>query len=164
MHVSLNIVLMHRYDPSSKTLTREYYSYQKMISDRKSAILSGMQATRFGLILGTLGRQGSPAVLAYLKSKLEEAGRMYAVLLISEIFPGKLDLFTDIDAWVQVACPRLSIDWGTSFSKPLLTSYELSVCLGQSQWNESYPMDYYSNKSAGPWTVNNELHRSKARK
>lgn len=27
--------------------------------------------------------------------------------------------------WVQIACPRLSIDWGTAFSKPLLSPYEV---------------------------------------
>jgi 2-(3-amino-3-carboxypropyl)histidine synthase len=26
--------------------------------------------------------------------------------------------------FVQIACPRLSIDWGTVFKKPLLNSYE----------------------------------------
>ena len=31
--------------------------------------------------------------------------------------------------WVQVACPRLSIDWGEAFSKPLLTPYEVSTHL-----------------------------------
>lgn len=29
--------------------------------------------------------------------------------------------------WVQVACPRLSIDWGTAFPKPLLTPYEVTL-------------------------------------
>ena len=24
-----------------------------------------------------------------------------------------------MDAWVQVACPRLSMDWGSSYSKPM---------------------------------------------
>lgn len=28
-------------------------------------------------------------------------------------------------SWVQVACPRLSIDWGEAFEKPLLTPYEV---------------------------------------
>lgn len=28
--------------------------------------------------------------------------------------------------WVQIACPRLSIDWGTAFEKPLLSPYEVS--------------------------------------
>lgn len=45
---------------------------------------------------------------------------------------------------MQVACPRLSIDWGQAFEKaPLLTSYEAEVALGQVQWREQYPMDFY---------------------
>lgn len=39
--------------------------------------------------------------------------------------------------WVQVACPRLSIDWGEAFSKPLLTPYEVSTPLlfwGNEPW------------------------------
>ena len=30
---------------------------------------------------------------------------------------------------VQIACPRLSIDWGLAFTKPLLTTFEASVAL-----------------------------------
>lgn len=39
--------------------------------------------------------------------------------------------------WVQIACPRLSIDWGEAFSKPLLTPYEVSPPLplwGDQPW------------------------------
>lgn len=31
--------------------------------------------------------------------------------------------------WIQIACPRLSIDWGTAFSKPLLSPYEVNTQL-----------------------------------
>lgn len=30
-------------------------------------------------------------------------------------------------SWVQIACPRLSIDWGAAFSKPLLSPYEVNT-------------------------------------
>ena len=53
--------------------------------------------------------------------------------------------------WVQIACPRLSIDWGYAFSKPLLNSYEAEVCFGIANWKTVYPMDYYS-KDGGHWT------------
>ena len=53
-----------------------------------------------------------------------------------QVFPAKLALFAGVGAWVQVACPRLSIDWGESFAKPLLTPYEALVCLGETQWRE----------------------------
>ena len=29
-------------------------------------------------------------------------------------------------SWIQIACPRLSIDWGYAFAKPLLSPYEVS--------------------------------------
>jgi hypothetical protein len=51
---------------------------------------------------------------------------------------------------VQIACPRLSIDWGYAYPKPLLTPYEAMVCLEECHWKVVYPMDNYS-KDAGPW-------------
>ena len=68
----------------------------------------------------------------------------------------KLKLFKNkIDAFIQIACPRLSIDWGFAFGDtPLLTPYEATVCL-QSEtqlYLEPYPMDYYAIDSLGPWT------------
>ena len=153
----------YRYDPYSKVLSREYYDHQRMRETRREAIVKASKASKYGLILGTLGRQGSPSVLTHLKQRLEEAGRSYSVVLLSEIFPAKLNLFEDIDAWVQIACPRLSIDWGSAFTKPLITPYELAVALNATSWKDTYPMDYYANESTGPWTVNNSLHKPKRR-
>ncbi|XP_063812191.1 2-(3-amino-3-carboxypropyl)histidine synthase subunit 1 isoform X2 [Pseudophryne corroboree] len=147
------------YDPYSKVFSREYYNHSIMLKNRSEAISSAVDAKMWGLILGTLGRQGSPKILEHLESRLQALGCRYVRLLLSEIFPNKLQLFPEVDAWVQVACPRLSIDWGTAFPKPLLTPYEASVALKEAEWQNTYPMDFYSNQSLGPWTVNHESHR-----
>ena len=42
--------------------------------------------------------------------------------------------------------------------------FQLSVTLKNISWQEKYPMDYYSNDSLGPWTVNNEAHKPPRRK
>ena len=55
-----------RYDPYSKKLTEEHFSHAAMHSNRQRAITSARAATRMGLILGTLGRQGSSKVLQVL--------------------------------------------------------------------------------------------------
>lgn len=151
----------HKYDPYEKKFTIEKYDHALMRRNRKKAIDRAKSATTFGLILGTLGRQGSPKVMSYLKTRLANKNRKLVVILLSEIFPTKLSLFEEVDAFVQVACPRLSIDWGTAFEKPLLTPYELSVVLGDAEWrcedsdkNSSYPMDFYANNSLGKWTPN----------
>ena len=41
----------------------------------------------------------------------------FRIITLSEIFPDKLKLFDGIDCFVQIACPRLSIDWGMAFHK-----------------------------------------------
>ncbi|XP_069617464.1 2-(3-amino-3-carboxypropyl)histidine synthase subunit 1 [Ranitomeya imitator] len=148
-----------RYDPYSKIFSREYYDHSTMQKNRGDAISSATGAKTWGLILGTLGRQGSPKILEHLESRLQALGCRYVRLLLSEIFPNKLKLFPEVEAWIQVACPRLSIDWGTAFPKPLLTPYEACVALKEAEWQKTYPMDFYSNQSLGPWTVNHESHR-----
>jgi len=151
----------YRYDPYSKILSQEYYDHDKMKRIRKSEIEKAREGEKWGLILGTLGRQGNPAILNKLKTMLDTAGKSYVTLLMSEIFPERLALMSDVKAWVQVACPRLSIDWGYAFSSPLLSPYEAAVALDPSLWQSVYPMDFYSNNSLGPWTNNHEDNRTK---
>ncbi|KAI3405734.1 DPH1 [Candida oxycetoniae] len=101
------------YDPYSQKFTREYYDQKQMTSVRKDAVVTSKRAKKIGLILGALGRQGNPVTLTKLEEKLLEKGIIVVKIILSEIFPQKLAMFDDIDAFVQVACPRLSIDWGT---------------------------------------------------
>ena len=124
----------YRYDPYSKLFTREYYDHDVMLKTRKAAIDEATMARRFGIILGSLGRQGSPSILSHLQEILQRQKKEYVVVLLSEIFPEKLKLFSDVDAWIQIACPRLSIDWGSAFHRPLLTPFEAAVALRECEW------------------------------
>ena len=60
-------------------------------------------------------------------------------------------LLSEVDAWIQIACPRLSIDWGYAFATPLLTPYEAEVALGVRSWLTDYPMDNYA-KAGGTYS------------
>ena len=95
-----------------------------------------------------------------IENHLRDQGIEWVNLLLSEIFPGKLAMMPDVECWVQVACPRLSIDWGYAFPRPLLTAHEALVVLGVSQggWERKeaesggesvYPMDYYGKEGLG---------------
>ncbi|KAF3933410.1 hypothetical protein ABW19_dt0208562 [Dactylella cylindrospora] len=144
----------YRYDPYSRKFTREEYDHEEMRGLRTDAINQAKRAKKFGLILGTLGRQGNPNTLDNLEDRLKELGIPYVLLLLSEIFPGKLAMFGDVEAWVQIACPRLSIDWGYAFPRPLLSPYEAHVALGlRESWEKegdgSYPMDFYGKDGLG---------------
>jgi len=141
-----------RYDPYARVLTHEAYDVPLMKSTRYDAIQCAKPGKQWGIVLGSLGRQGNPKILERVQSLLAKHGRTSFVLLLSEMFPAKLKLFDEqVDAWVQIACPRLSIDWGTAFSKPLLTPYETFVAFGEAEWRQIYPQDFYS-RDSGPWT------------
>ena len=141
----------YRYDPYSRKFTRERYDQNEMVSARRDAVETAKGAKKIGLILGALGRQGNPVTLRNLEAELKKHGKTVVKIILSEIFPKKLAMFEDIDAFVQVACPRLSIDWGYAFSKPLLTPYEAMVMLEEDQQftKEFYPMDYYAQDGYG---------------
>jgi len=117
----------YQYNPYTKKFSTEKYDFPVMKEMRLNSIKKASEAKNVGIILGTLGRQGSPNVVKQIKQLLMRRKISYTVILLSEIFPAKLALFSEIDVWIQIACPRLSIDWGYAFDKPLLTPYEACV-------------------------------------
>ncbi|KAF2668168.1 hypothetical protein BT63DRAFT_388200 [Microthyrium microscopicum] len=147
----------YRYDPYSRKLTRESYDHEELYTLRRQAVLKAQKATKWGLILGTLGRQGNPNTLRRIEQLCKAKNIEVFHIAMSEIFPGKLAMMSDVGAWVQVACPRLSIDWGYAFACPLLSPYEALVALDQQEapWMDDsnaealYPMDYYAREGLG---------------
>ncbi|MQM23853.1 hypothetical protein Taro_056923, partial [Colocasia esculenta] len=132
-----------RYDPYLGVLFLEEYDHVGMKAARKDAIMVAKGAKNWGIVLGTLGRQGSTRVLDRIVGLMEERGMDYTVVLMSEISPARMELFGDsVDAWVQIACPRLSIDWGEAFKMPLLTTFELEIALGliPGWWEKKRPL------------------------
>ncbi|KAF8062673.1 dph1 [Scenedesmus sp. PABB004] len=133
-----------RYDPYGRRLTRETYDQAGMRAARRAAIAAAAGASRWGLVLGTLGRQGNPRTLELLRTALAErrggGGGRVTVVLLSEVTQAKLGAMPSVEAWVQVACPRLSIDWGEGFAAPVLTPYEALVALRRVPgWWEAAP-------------------------
>ncbi|XP_063976437.1 2-(3-amino-3-carboxypropyl)histidine synthase subunit 1 [Diachasmimorpha longicaudata] len=147
-----------RYDPYDKKLTEEFYDHEQMRIVRHNAIERAKHSQTIGLVLGTLGRQGNPAVLKGLERRINALGKRNVNILLSEIFPDKIAMFDHVDSFIQIACPRLSIDWGTAFQKPFLTPYEGAVSLNLSKYEQDkpYPMDFYASASLGPWTPNHK--------
>ncbi|KAH0839712.1 putative diphthamide synthesis protein [Lanmaoa asiatica] len=171
-----------RFDPYSKKFTRERYDHNEMRRIRDQAVQSARESITFlppsldptqldptpklsdpvrhpqlwGVILGTLGRQGSFRQLQAITNQLSmsRVSIPYVPILLSEVSPAKLSLFNPhISTFVQTSCPRLSIDWGYAFARPLLSPYETNVALGRANgWKKTpYPMDFY--EAGTPWAV-----------
>ena len=66
-------------------LTEEEYDLTKMQAMRSSQIEEAKKAKKWGIVLGTLGRQGNELILERLKEVMKRRGVEYDVLLLSEL-------------------------------------------------------------------------------
>ncbi|GAA5932352.1 hypothetical protein JCM3775_001200 [Rhodotorula graminis] len=197
------LVPAFRYDPYTKRLTRELYDHAEMREVRGQAVARARDSLvenrgraeedkeSWAVVLGTLGRQGNLRVLKSVTRHLDappatsstmlstttpsstSSSTPFIPILLSELSPAKLSLLQGISTFVQTSCPRLSIDWGYAFPRPLLSPYEAAVALGVDgargwkdmgrdaeqrglegarKGDEDYPMDFYSDKGLGEWT------------
>ncbi|ORM41964.1 Diphthamide biosynthesis protein 1 [Babesia sp. Xinjiang] len=140
----------YRFDPFNKTVTEESYDISMLHATRQSAIQRARGAKSVCLVLSMLGRQGNINILKSIVRMLNNAKINHHVRLLSEITIDKLEML-DVDAYVQVGCPRLSIDWGAGFGKPILNPYEAFVAFNNESYKSVYPMDYYS-RNGGDWS------------
>ncbi|CAN4097852.1 unnamed protein product [Withania somnifera] len=109
----------YRYDPFIGKLFVEEYDHKGMKEERKRAIEKVRQTKNWGIVLGTFGRQGNPRLLDRLEKKMLQKDDLDGLHFFGVV----------VDAWIQIACPRLSVDWGDAFRKPLLTPFEAEIAL-----------------------------------
>ena len=83
----------YQYNPYSNKFTEEKYEVDEMKTIRKAEVEKAKSAKMFGIILGTLGRQGSTTILEEIQNLLTKYNRPYFVLFMSEINPIKLKKF-----------------------------------------------------------------------
>ena len=141
----------YQYNPFLKNLTLEKYEVELMKSIRLQMIGSCRSAKTIGIIFGILGRQGNPDILNNITRILNNKNIKYTIILLSEITDQKLMQYSECECFVQIACPRISIDWGSYFTKPVITPYEAFVVWGDVEWRDQYPMDFYS-YDGGEWS------------
>jgi 2-(3-amino-3-carboxypropyl)histidine synthase len=83
------------------------------------AIYKAFDAQRIGLIIGLKEGQFAQIRALELKRTLEKLGKKVQLIALTEITEERIQVFRQIDAFIQVACPRISID--NHFKKPMLS-------------------------------------------
>jgi 2-(3-amino-3-carboxypropyl)histidine synthase len=89
---------------------------------QKKAILSiykALDAEIIGIIIGLKEGQFAHIKALELKKSFEQLGKKVQLIALTDITEDRIQIFKGIDAFVQVACPRISID--NHFKKPMLS-------------------------------------------
>jgi 2-(3-amino-3-carboxypropyl)histidine synthase len=90
---------------------------------RKRSILGvykALDARVFGVVTGLKEGQKMLGRTKWISKRLEMNGRKVVQLAMRDVTPANLAPYRDIEAFVQTACPRISID-GFTFDRPVLS-------------------------------------------
>jgi 2-(3-amino-3-carboxypropyl)histidine synthase len=109
---------------------------QKITKQRWASIQKAKESGRFGIIIGLKSGQKRIEKALQIRDRLEKAGKKTTLLALHEITPDTLMEFPTLSAYVNTACPRLSLDDATKFQKPVLTPNEALVVAGQLTWEQ----------------------------
>ncbi|MDH5569849.1 MAG: diphthamide biosynthesis enzyme Dph2 [Nitrosopumilus sp.] len=100
---------------------------QKLKKKATLAIYKAAEAKTFGVIVGLKEGQLSKVFALKIKNELEKEGKKVQLFGLTDITNDRLQNLKGIDAFVQVACPRISTD--NQFDKPVLSSPQANALL-----------------------------------
>ncbi|MEM3565410.1 MAG: diphthamide biosynthesis enzyme Dph2 [Candidatus Bathyarchaeia archaeon] len=123
-------------DPYEKRAYPLDEEIQKVQKQRWACIQEAQKAKTFAVLVGLKPGQKRLEEALTIREKLEKAGKDAYIFAIREITPETVINFPTVDAYVNTACPRVSIDVPSKFSKPMLTMNEALVVTGEISWKE----------------------------
>ena len=107
-----------------------------ILKQRWASICEAKEAERLAILIGLKSGQKRLREALELKEKLERVGKRATLLAVREITPEVLMQFPEIDAFINTACPRVSLDDTKKFLKPLIALNEVPIVLGEITWEE----------------------------
>ena len=107
---------------------REISDFAKKLKKRSTlAIYSAAEAQTFGIIIGLKEGQLSKLTALKFKKELESKGKTVHLIALTEVTNERIRNLKGIDAFIQVACPRISTD--NEFDKPVLSTPQATALI-----------------------------------
>ena len=107
---------------------REVTEFAQQLKKKATlAIYKAADAKSFGVIVGLKEGQLSKVFALKIKKELEAEGKEVQLFALTDITNDRLRNLKGIDAFIQVACPRISTD--NQFDKPVLSTPQANALL-----------------------------------
>ena len=142
LNTSKPTVIADPYDNRAFSIDKEA---QKIIKQRWASIEEARKARTFGVLIGLKPGQKKIDQALKIKELAQKHGVAAFLLAAKEITPETFLEFPSIDAYVNTACPRISLDAPGKFSKPVLTVNEFMVASGESLWENMLKKGLFEN-------------------
>ena len=107
-------------DPYMNTVTDMRAAAEERRKRAVLAVYKALDARVFGVVTGLKEGQRMLGRSTWISKKLESNGRKVVQIALRDVTPERLAPHREIEAFVQTACPRISID-GFTFDRPVLS-------------------------------------------
>ena len=112
-----------------------------LIRRRLLTVAAVRDARRWGILVSTFPGQHRMATALALQERARARGREAEIFVFDRLDPRDLE-GRALDAYVNTACPRIALDDGPNYPKPVLTPPEFLMALGELPL-EPYRFDTY---------------------
>ena len=107
-------------DPYSNDIVDVQKTSEERLKRAVLSVYKAAEAESFGVIIGLKEGQIMTDQSIRIKKQLESLGKRAQLIALREVTSDRISALTDIQAFVQTGCPRISVD-GYTFSKPVLS-------------------------------------------
>jgi 2-(3-amino-3-carboxypropyl)histidine synthase len=121
-------------DPYDNRVFSLSETVSRLLKQHWICIEQAKNAKNIGILIGLKPGQKHIEDALQVKALIEKHGKTVYLLAIREVTPESLLDFPSLDAYVNTACPRISLDAPEKFAKPLLTVNEFMVVIGEASW------------------------------
>ena len=108
---------------------------EKSLRKRGGYIAKATEAKVFGIIVSTKSGQNRMGLAMKLKELAQKHAKEAFIISMDLVTPEQLLAFK-ADAYVNTACPRITIDEAERFHVPVLTPQEFETVLGEREWDK----------------------------
>ena len=126
-------IVVDPFQGTAKDMTEEC---RRLLMKRWAIISKFKTAKKIGIIIGLKSSQMNISLARRLKQLLKENHFDPQLICATEVIPEALDSFTDLEAYVEISCPRISTDDQDRYTKPILNPEELMIALGKKSWED----------------------------
>ncbi len=112
-----------------------------LVRQRQLTVAAVRDARRWGILVSSFAGQNRMATALALQERAQARGRDAELFVFDRLDPRDLE-GRAIDAYVNTACPRIALDDGALYPRPLLTPPEFLMALGDLPL-EPYRFDTY---------------------
>jgi len=141
------VILANPYTMDTEPLADS--TIMQVAKKRMASITAAKQASIYGIVVTMKPGQYRMTQAHDLQVKLDKQGKRGYIIFLNEAGTIQLGNFTEPEAFIITACPRLAIDGISDVERPVITVREALIMLDELKWEDVWGKQYLLYQSEG---------------